>query len=103
MIDCYRYTEKVEFIRVSGNYVLDRQCNGYVAVNIGDTVALVYNKPIKPAPAAGLSGESVGVQGNLGEIYTGQNGAIPILFNLPLGTNPVVMIVEKIYQDLAPS
>ena len=91
------YTEKTVYLNASGRYFLDPQCNGYVAVNIGDTIAQVNNKQIKPPPAVTLSGESVGIIGNADEIFTGTKGVIPIIFLPPVGANPLVMITEKFY------
>jgi hypothetical protein len=98
-MQCYKYNEAVTIVTGSLIYDLTPRCNGYVAVNIGDTIAIVNQKRLLPAPGPGLSGESAGVQGNLGEIFTGTNGSIPVFFGTPLGVNPKVMIIEKFYVE----
>jgi hypothetical protein len=84
-------------INVSGQYVLDKCCNGFVAVNIGDTLVRVAQIPLKPPPAPALTGESTGVQGNADETFVGTNGILPVTFVAPIGANPLVMIIEKYY------
>ncbi len=91
------YNEKVTYITQSGQYVLDKECNGYVAVNIGDTICRVNNKLLKPPPLPALSGENAGVAGNADEIFVGTNGVLPILFMPPAGVNPLIMLTEKYY------
>jgi hypothetical protein len=81
----------------SGQYVLDKCCNGFVAVNIGDTLVRIQQIPLKPPPAINLTGESTGVQGNADEIFVGTNGMLTITFVNPVGANPLVMIIEKYY------
>jgi hypothetical protein len=94
-----KYNIRVTPINSSTNYLLDKCCNGFTAVNIGDTIASVAQIPIKPPILPTLSGESTGVQGNADEIYMGTNGVIPVTFNLPVGANPLIMIIEKYYVD----
>lgn len=98
-MECRKYTEKVQYITTARMHQLDLKCNGYVAVNIGDTTVFVNNKQLLPPPGAGLSGESTGVIGNAGEIFTGTNGTLPITFATTPLLNPRVMIVEKIYLE----
>lgn len=71
-------------------------CNGYIAVNKGDVLAFVNEFPIKGFPIGHpeLSGESYGVFGNLGEIYTGK---IELRFDNSAGTTPWVVIGLKYY------
>ena len=94
---CYNQLFK-QYI-VSAQHQLNPKCNGYVAVNIGDTLVTVNGIPLKPPVAPNLSGESEGVQGNEGEIFVGQNGVLPIVFVNPggVGVNQKVIIVEKYY------
>ena len=92
------YTTKTTYINTAGDYKLDKKCNGYAAINIGDTIARVANTQIKPPILPTLSGESSGVIGNEGEVFTGNNGTISVIFIPGAGTvNPLVMIVEKYY------
>jgi hypothetical protein len=94
---CYNISVKTYI--VSGQHLLTKTCNGFVAINIGDTIVQVKQVQLKPPPAPALSGESTGVQGNADEIFTGDNGVISILFVGPPGVNPKVQIVEKYYTD----
>jgi hypothetical protein len=94
-----KYNIRVTPVNASKQYLLDKCCNGFTAVNIGDTIATVAQIPIKPPLLPTLSGESTGVQGNADEIFLGTNGVIPITFNLPVGANPLIMIIEKYYVD----
>ncbi len=70
-------------------------CNGFIAKNIGDTIAFINDDILYPAPGPGASGESKTVGGNLGEIYLGQ---IKLRFDaIAPGTNPAVSIEQKFY------
>jgi hypothetical protein len=93
------YNQRISTYVVSTKHRLDPKCNGYVAVNIGDTLVQINQIPIKPPVAPNLSGESTGVQGNEGEIFIGNNGEIPVTFINPggAGVNQKVMIIEKYY------
>lgn len=85
---------------ITGTYTQDTEvevqnfCNGYVARNTGDTIVFVNGVRLLPAPGVGLSGESISVGGNLGEIYKGR---IQVRFNAPLGAAPTVEITQKFY------
>lgn len=94
-----KYNIRQTPINVSGQYLLDKCCNGFVAVNIGDTPVRVDQIPLKPPPLPNLTGESTGVQGNADEIFMGTNGVLPVTFINPIGANPLVMIIEKYYVD----
>jgi hypothetical protein len=91
------YNQKVTVYTTSKQHQLDKKCNGYVAINNGDTLVQVNQIPLKPPVLPTLSGESEGIQGNEGEIFVGQNGVIPIIFLAPAGVNPSVLIIEKYY------
>ncbi len=77
---------------------LEELCNGYTAINTGDTLVYVNNVPLKPYPSGHpeLSGESYTVAGNFGEVYVGANGAISIAF-VAGGAAPQVTIIQKFY------
>lgn len=75
----------------------DSKCNGWTAINKGDTLVIVNGIKLKPFPPGHpeLSGESFGVQGNLGEVYT---GIISIVFDATGGgVAPEVLIIQKYY------
>ena len=91
------YNTRTNYVRISQDYKLDKRCNGYAAVNIGDTLARVHNTQIKPPILPTLSGESAGAIGFEGEVFTGNNGTISITFLPPIGANQMVMIIEKYY------
>jgi hypothetical protein len=77
--------------------VPDPRCNGWTAINKGDTLVIVNGIKLKPFPPGHpeLSGESFGVQGNLGETY---GGVISITFAAG-GVAPEVMIIQKYYMN----
>ena len=77
----------------------DKNCNGWTAINKGDTLAWVNGVPLKPYPPGHpeLSGESFGVSGNEQEVY---DGRIKIVFDNSVGTNPWIVIVQKFYIKL---
>lgn len=91
------YNERTTIFTQSGQYKLQTNCNGYIAVNNGDTIVQVNRFPLKPPVLPTLSGESTGVVGNQDETFTGDNGIIQISFLTPMGANPSVIIKEKFY------
>ena len=75
-------------------------CNGWVAINKGDTLVRVNGIPLKPYPPGHpeLSGESYGVAGNLGEVFVGDNMVIQVVFDTAAGgVAPWVIIAQKFY------
>lgn len=68
-------------------------CNGFIAINTGDDIAWINDQIIYPGVPGTVSGESVSVGGNLGEIYL---GLINLKFN-GVGANPEVSINQKFY------
>jgi hypothetical protein len=88
-----RFNDQVQQIRQGGEQPVDPMCNGFVAVNKGNCVVTVNNMPLQPPPGAGLSGESYGIIGHEGELYTRKS--IKIVFSP--GSNPLVVISQKIY------
>lgn len=79
---------KPGYIKVQPN------CNGFIAVNKGTVTARINNVfPLLPPPGAGLSGESLQIGGNWGEVY---NGEIYVDFDAG-GTNSV-FIIQKVYK-----
>lgn len=98
----YAVNEITEEIRVSSRIQIPDWCNGYLAVNKGDAPVKVNNFTLLPAPVPPghlvISGESKGFIGNLGEVFTGENGIIQIVFDLTAApTAPLVLITFKYY------
>lgn len=83
--------------KISHEMEVDRRCNGFIAVNKGDVLVRINGFPLLPYPPGHpeLSGESMTVGGNLGEIYRGR---IQIVFPAPApGQSPSVWIIQKFY------
>lgn len=76
---------------------VDDYCNGWTAINTGDTLVFVNGIPLKPFPPGHpeLTGAAIAIPGNLGECYRGR---IFIVFDSPVGANPQVFIVQKYYK-----
>lgn len=83
-----RYTEQQSVA------VADK-CNAWAARNVGNDVVRVNGIELQPPPGPGLTGESVSIAGNEGEIYVGR---IDIVF-AGLAANPIVEIVQQFYID----
>lgn len=95
MPECFlNYTTEDKQITVSGEVELSTLCNGWVAINVGDTPVYVNGQLLNPALGPGLSGESRGVQGNRMELYKGR---VVIAFQPPIGLNPLVLFTQKFY------
>ena len=97
LLDQRKYNTIVVTVTQSQNVPIPKDCNGYVAVNTGNTIFYVENFPLLPAPGPGLSGQSIGVAGNKDEIFVGNNGSLNVRVANPVGTNPVIYIVFKYY------
>ena len=94
------FNESVQYIRQSTQLQVPDNCNGFVAVNAGDTTFWVNNFPLQPNPSfgtTGLAGESTGLIGNKGEIYKGDNMRMTITVQSPTGPNPCLIVVFKYY------
>jgi hypothetical protein len=91
------YNEVVQQYYASQMIQVPQDCNGYVAVNCGDTILWVNGFRLLPAPGPGLSGESKGAIGNKDEIYTGNNGQIQLTVDKVVGIAPFLQIVFKFY------
>lgn len=72
---------------------VDPCCCAYLVKNTGDEVVRVNNFTLLPPPGAGLSGESISVEGDEGDTYEGR---IALQF-AGGGTNPQVEIMQVIY------
>jgi hypothetical protein len=98
-MNCKRYNEITETYSAATQIQVPIGCNGWLAVNTGDTPLRINNRTILPRPGAGLSGESVGTAGNAGEIFVGNNGVIALQILPPVGINPQVQVTFKFYID----
>jgi hypothetical protein len=82
---------------VGGEIMVDPRCNGWTAINTGDTLVRVCGIPLLPFPPGHpeLSGSAIAIPGNFGEVYRGR---IWIVFDDVPGANPLVCIIQKYYK-----
>jgi len=74
-----------------------KNCNGFLATNIGDTPVTVNKKILFPSTTPlTVQGDAISFGGNEGEIYV---GTIDIAFLVPLGATPLIEIIQKYYID----
>jgi hypothetical protein len=100
MEDCLQYNEITETYYAATQISVPQGCNGWLAVNTGDTPMRINQRTILPRLVPGGSGESCGTQGNRGEIFKGNNGVITLQVLPPVGTNPQVQVTFKFYLSL---
>lgn len=79
--------------RESGFVKRVNNCNGFIAVNTGDEIAVVNDQVLYPGVPGTNLGDSKTVGGNAGEVFLGN---IKITFNGG-GANPEVTIDQKFY------
>jgi len=81
-----------------GEVPVDPRCNGWTAINTGDTLVTVCGIPLKPYPAGHpeLTGAAIAIPGNIGEIFEGR---IWIVFDQLPGVSPQVNIIFKYYKQ----
>ena len=89
-----RYGMLTNEVRQSSNVTVDRACMSFLAINKGDVIAKVNGVELLPAVVAGQSGESFGLEGNEGEVYT---DGINVTFASVDG-NPLVVVIQKFYK-----
>lgn len=92
---CYKFKTVAQSYYVSqGNIPAVANCNGWTAVNKGDTVVRINDIPLLPFPPGHpeLSGESTGVMGNIGEVCV---DSFKIFFDG--GANPWLVLIQKFY------
>jgi hypothetical protein len=84
------YTKGVEVL-------VEEWCNGWTAINTGDTLVTVNGIPLKPFPPGHpeLTGAAVAIPGNFGELFRGR---IWIVFAALPGVAPSVSIIQKFYK-----
>ncbi len=63
------YREFVTIVTAGQELSVEEYCNGYAAVNIGSDVVVINGMPLQPPLGPGLSGQSLSIGGNYGEIY----------------------------------
>ena len=94
MNNCRRYTLTSQIIQTSNWYDVERYCNGFTVTNIGDTIVKVNEQIYYPGVPGTSLGDSRSFGGNEGEIYT---GPLKVAFQQPLGANPQIELIQKIY------
>lgn len=89
------YDALVQTVSESIELPVDPCCNGFIAINKGAVLATVNQIPLKPFPPGfpDLSGESITVGGNRGELYRGR---IVVQF---AGAGGNVVIIQKYYKQ----
>lgn len=82
---------------VSEEVKVDPKCNGWTAINTGDTFATVCGIPLKPFPPGHpeLTGAAIAIPGNYGELFRGR---IWINFSNVPGVSPQIVIILKFYK-----
>lgn len=77
--------------------LVDPMCNGFTAINTGDTFAFVNGIPLKPYPPGHpeLTGAAIAIPGNRMEFFTGR---IWIVFAATPGVSPEIVIIQKFYK-----
>jgi hypothetical protein len=95
MQDC-NYDIIAQAYAVGGEIRVDEACNGFTAINTGDTLVRVCGIPLLPYPPGHpeLTGAAIAIPGNKGEIFRGR---VWIVFDLLPGLNPQVIIIQKYY------
>jgi archaellum component FlaF (FlaF/FlaG flagellin family) len=90
---CYNIAP--QFYNTSQEVTVDSHCNGWTAVNTGQSDVWVNGFLLKPFPPGHpeLNGSALGVMGNKGEYYRGK---IAIVFEAG-GTDPQIAIIQKYY------
>jgi hypothetical protein len=83
--------------RQGGEIPVDPRCNGWTAINSGDTLVTVCGIELKPFPAGHpeLTGAAIAIPGNQDERFSGR---IWIVFSDTPGTDPEVTIIQKYYK-----
>ncbi len=96
-MECAFYDIISQTYETGGEIKVDERCNGFTAINTGDTLVFVNNIPLKPFPAGHpeLTGAAIAIPGNLGEIFRGR---IWIVFGQLPGVTPQVTIIQKFYK-----
>lgn len=76
---------------------VDERCNGWTAINTGDTLVTVNGIPLKPFPPGHpeLTGAAIAIPGNAGEFYRGR---IWCVFDNTPAVSPQVTIIQKFYK-----
>lgn len=89
-----QYNMTVQTYSNSGDIILAKPVNGWMATNLGDTIAEVNGIQLLPGVPGVSRGDSVTIGGNLYEEYL---GPIRLAFANPAGAAPLVEIIQKFY------
>lgn len=87
------YSEVAQIVRESTEVVVHEECNGWVAVNKGQDIAVINGIQLFPPLVANTTGDSVSIGGNVGELYNKKT--IKVVFEST--TQPYILIIQKIY------
>ena len=92
-----KYDIIAQFYAAGGEIHVEATCNGFTAINTGDTRVTVCGIPLLPFPPGHpeLSGAAIAIPGNQDEIF---DGRIWIVFDPTPGLNPQVCIIQKYYK-----
>jgi hypothetical protein len=88
-----RYKEYTSDVRAGGEIPLRANCNGWSFTNVGADVATINGRQCLPPVGPGLSGETVGVSGNYGEVYE----ELTVQVTLATTVNPHLQLTQKVY------
>jgi hypothetical protein len=93
----YEYDIIAQTYFVGGEILVSPKCNGWTAINQGDTLVRVNGIILKPFPPGfpALTGAAIAIPGNFCEIFTGR---IWIVFDALPGLAPQVCIIQKFYK-----
>ena len=91
-----KYNFTTQILQESNWYNVEKLCNGFTVTNIGDTICLMNNQIFHPGVPGVSLGDSRTYGGNEGELY---KGVIKVAFQQPLGANPQIELVQKVYSE----
>jgi hypothetical protein len=91
-----KYDIVAQSYTTGGEIKVDDCCNGFTAINTGDTLVRVCGIPLLPYPPGHpeLSGSAIAIPGNRDELFKGR---IWLVFDAAPGLNPNVVIIQKYY------
>jgi len=83
-----------QILQKSDWYNVEELCNGFTVTNIGDTIVKVNEQIFYPGVPGVSLGDSRTYGGNEMEIY---KGIIKVAFQIPIGANPQIELIQKVY------
>jgi len=88
------WNQTVTIVTKSGYVNREENCFAYMFTNTGDTVAFVNDMVVFPTSAPPALGDSRSIGGHKDDVYKGQ---FKISFQVPLGVNPQLELVQLFY------